>query len=97
MSELINKYTEAHSRFIDALTKYYPMHEDFLEKQSAVRTAALRGVIREMRLALREMADVAQERRHERQKEWLAAHPDAAEYRKIKFNKDYNEHNNKPD
>ena len=95
MSELINKYTAAHDRFIDALTRYYPLHERFLERESFERTVAIRAIIRELRVSLKEMAEFAHLRRSERQQEWLAAHPDAAKQRQEKRDQKKNELNNK--
>ena len=70
MSNLINKYTEQHDKFIAALVKYYPLHEAFLARQSPRRTGDLRKVLKEMRLALKGLEELAQQRMHERRVEW---------------------------
>ena len=70
MSDLINKYIKQHDEFISLLVKYYPLHEDFLERQSPKRTGDLRKIYKEMRVALRNMEVSAQERMKERRVEW---------------------------
>lgn len=74
MSDLLNKYIEEHDAFIALLVKYYPMHEDFLERQSPRRTGDLRKIYKEMRIALRNMEITAQERMKERSIEWRKTH-----------------------
>jgi hypothetical protein len=70
MTNLINKYIEEHEKFIDALVKYYPAHEDFLVRQSPKRTGNLRKIYKEMRIALRNMEKISQARMQERRIEW---------------------------
>lgn len=70
MSDLLNKYKEAHDRFIDELVKYYPLHESFLERQSPSRTSNLRKVFKQLRIAVRELEQIAQLRMKERRVEW---------------------------
>lgn len=70
MSDLINKYIKQHDEFIELLVKYYPVHEDFLARQSPRRTGDLRKIYKEMRIALRNMEVAAQERMKERRIEW---------------------------
>ena len=70
MSDLLNKYIEEHDKFIDLLVKYYPLHEDFIERQSPRRTGDLRKIYKELRIALRNMEIAAQERMKERRIEW---------------------------
>jgi hypothetical protein len=72
MSDLINKYIKQHDDFIAALVKYYPLHEEYLARQSPKRTGDLRKAYKEMRIALRNMEVTAQERMHERRIEWQA-------------------------
>jgi hypothetical protein len=72
MSDLLNKYTKNHDEFIAMLIKYYPLHEAFLERQSPRRTGDLRKVLKQMRLAIKSMEEVAQLRMHERRVEWGA-------------------------
>ena len=70
MTDLINKYIKEHDEFVDLLVKYYPLHEDFLERQSPRRTGDLRRVLKRMRLAIKRMEETAQLRMHERRIEW---------------------------
>ena len=74
MSELINKYKEAHERMVDLLVEYYPLHELFLERQSPHRTAELRRVLKQLRITIKELEVVAQERMKERRVEWAEKH-----------------------
>ena len=74
MSELLNKYNEAHDQFIEGLTKYYSLHGDFLERQSPQRTMDLRRQLKAMRVALKQMEESAQLRMHERRVEWGKTH-----------------------
>jgi hypothetical protein len=75
MSDLINKYTEAHDQFIEKVTQYYKLHEKWLDRQSPQRTMDLRKVYKEMRLTIKAMEEIAQLRMKERSVEWRAAHP----------------------
>ena len=70
MSNLLNKYIEEHDKFIALLVKYYPLHEDFVERQSPRRTGDLRKIYKELRIALRNMEITAQDRMKERRIEW---------------------------
>lgn len=70
MSDLLNKYVEKHDEFVSLLVKYYPLHEDFLERQSPFRTKELRKIYKELRLALKRMEEAAQDRMKERRVEW---------------------------
>lgn len=74
MSDLLNKYKEIHDRFIDELVKYYPLHESFLERQSPRRTGDLRKVLKQMRVAIKELEELAQLRMKERRVEWGSTH-----------------------
>jgi hypothetical protein len=74
MSDLLNNYRKRHEEFVDLLVKYYPLHEDFLERQSPKRTMDLRKQLKEMRLALKRMEEAAQLRMHERRAEWGLTH-----------------------
>jgi hypothetical protein len=70
MTELLNKYTEENSAFIDLLVEYHALHLVFLERQSPRRTADLRKKLKEMRNALKRMELAAQARMKERSIEW---------------------------
>lgn len=72
MSDLLNKYTELHGEFVDLLVKYYPLHEAYLERQSPQRTLELRKLYKELRHAIKNMEEAAQERMKERRVEWGA-------------------------
>ena len=72
MSELINKYTELHDEFIDALVEYHTLHLAFLERQSPSRTSDLRKVLKRLRLTAKAMEQIAQLRKKERSVEWSA-------------------------
>lgn len=72
MSDLINKYKEVHERMIDLLLEYYPLHESFLQRQSPQRTLDLRKTLKNLRLTIKELEEVAQLRMKERSKEWMA-------------------------
>lgn len=74
MTDLINKYKEVHERMIDLLTEYYPLHERFLQRQSPQRTLDLRGTLKQLRLTIKELEEVAQLRMHERRVEWNEKH-----------------------
>ena len=74
MSDLINNYNKCHDEFVDLLVKYYPLHEDFLDRQSPKRTMDLRKHLKAMRIALKKMEDAAQLRMHERREEWGKTH-----------------------
>jgi hypothetical protein len=74
MSDLLNNYNKRHEEFVDLLVKYYPLHEDFLERQSPKRALDLRKQLKAMRIALKEMEDAAQLRMHERREEWGKTH-----------------------
>ncbi|MEI6420847.1 MAG: hypothetical protein WCP55_01425 [Lentisphaerota bacterium] len=55
MSELLNKYITAHDRLITAMTQYYKLHERYLGNQNLSQTQDLRKVLKQMRLAIKEM------------------------------------------
>jgi hypothetical protein len=74
MSELLNKYTELHDEFIDALVQYHSLRLEFLDRQSPRRTANLRKVLKRLRLVIKAMEKIVQERMHERRIEWGATH-----------------------
>lgn len=74
-SELLNKYIECHDQFIDLLTRYYPLHRDWLERQSPRRTSPLRREYKKIRILIKKMEELAQLRMKERSSEWLADHP----------------------
>jgi len=74
MSDLINKYTEHHDEFIDALVQYHSLHLEFLERQSPKRTLELRKVLKRLRIAAQAMEKIAQLRKKERSVEWGATH-----------------------
>ena len=70
MTDLLNKYVKEHDAFIEALLKYYPLHEAFLERQSPRRTGDLRRALKEMRLTIKKLENAAQARMKERRVEW---------------------------
>jgi hypothetical protein len=74
MSDLLNNYSKCHEEFVDLLVKYYPLHEDFLERQSPKRALDLRKHLKAMRIALKKMEGAAQLRMHERRAEWGLTH-----------------------
>lgn len=55
MSELLNKYITAHDRLITAMTQYYKLHERWLAKSNLDQTQDLRKVLKQMRLAIKDM------------------------------------------
>ena len=69
MSDLINKYIEEHDKFFEALIKYYPAHENVLERPSIERVKNLRKIYKEMRLALKSMEQLSQQMLKERKAE----------------------------
>ena len=74
MSELINKYTEEYSEFLDALVQHHSLHLRFLDRQSPLRTKELRKGLRNMRILIRSMEELAQQRKVERSIEWNQTH-----------------------
>ena len=65
MSDLLNKYISAHDRLITAMTQYYKLHERWLGKQNLDQTQDLRKVLKQMRLAIKEMEVTAMARTKE--------------------------------
>ena len=55
MSDLLNKYISAHDRLITYMTQYYKLHERYLGNQNLSQTQDLRKVLKQMRLAIKEM------------------------------------------
>ena len=74
MTELLNKYKETHERMVDLLVEYYPHHERFLNRQSPHFTAELRRVLKQLRLTIKELEGLAQQRMQERRVEWAEKH-----------------------
>jgi hypothetical protein len=74
MTELLNKYKQTHDEFIDALVKYHALHLSFLERQSPRRTGDLRRVLKQMRIAVKELEIISQARMKERRIEWAEKH-----------------------
>ena len=74
MSELLNKYKELHSLYIDLLVEYHNKHTDYVRKQTRQNTGDLRRVIKQMREVQKEMWDLAQQRmwelRYENRERW---------------------------
>ena len=74
MTDLLNKYKEAHERMVDLLVEYYPHHERFLQRQSPHFTVELRRVLKKLRLTIKELEGAAQLRMIERRVEWAEKH-----------------------
>ena len=76
MSDLINKYAEQYSEFIDELVQLHSLHLRFSERQSPRRTLELRRSLKRARRTLFNIEKLAQERMKERRVEWITEHPD---------------------
>lgn len=75
MSDLINKYNEQRELFLEALFLFHKANIAFLDRQSPRRTQVLRQSLRKMKSAIRNMEKISLERKRERSKEWIDAHP----------------------
>ena len=79
MSDLINKYNEQREIFLEALFLFHKANIDFLNRQSPKKTSTLRKSLKKMRIAAKNMENLAQARMKERSKEWLEARPKVQE------------------
>jgi hypothetical protein len=61
MSDVLNKYKQLHADFIDLLVEYNNRHTDFIQGPTVRNTAALRKVIKKMRVVQRDLWQVSQE------------------------------------
>lgn len=52
---MLNKYISAHDRLITGMTQYYKLHERYLNNPNVSQTQDLRKVLKQMRLAIKEM------------------------------------------
>jgi uncharacterized protein (DUF305 family) len=72
MSDLLNKYIEAHDQMIALLIEHHRTHLEFIDRQSYARAKELRKVLKLLRLKVKETEQAAQARMHERRTEWRA-------------------------
>ena len=59
---------------VDLLVEYYPEHENFLYRQSPYYTKELRKVLKKLRITIKELERLAQQRMLERRVEWAEKH-----------------------
>jgi len=69
VSDLLNKYTEAYTRLIDAMVEYHNYHSKMIRAPNSYLTRNTRRALRNIRQAAKDLSDIAGDRSVEYKKE----------------------------